>query len=65
MILRCKIGCKIGLHWPMRLVEYFFTDIVVGKPVYQALCPCGRAWMVGSRYPFFKVPLVKLHLVPR
>lgn len=41
----------------MKLGEHLFTDIVSGKPVYAAKCPCGRDWMVDVThgFPTFKV----------
>ena len=51
--------CNLGLHWRMEIIESLFRDIVSGKTVFHAVCPCGKDWMVDSvhGYPFFKVPL--------
>lgn len=53
--------CKIGLHWPMKRHEEYFRDIVVGKMVNKAECPCGRKWMVQekSKFPVFEVEIDK------
>jgi hypothetical protein len=49
--------CNLGLHWRMKLGEHLFTDIVSGRAVYSATCPCGRKWMVDTAhgFPSFKV----------
>lgn len=49
--------CNWGLHWRMKLGERLFTDIVSGKSVFDATCPCGKHWMVDSThgFPTFKV----------
>lgn len=41
----------------MKIVEPLFVDIVSGKMVYGAECPCGREWMVDVMhgFPTFKV----------
>jgi hypothetical protein len=53
--------CRWGLHWRMKIVEAIFTDIVSGKLVYEATCPCGRSWMIDSThgFPAFKVEMTK------
>jgi hypothetical protein len=45
----------------MKNGEHLFTDIVSGYPVYEAVCPCGRYWMVDVThgFPTFKVSLNK------
>jgi len=50
--------CRIGLHWRMRIVQSLFVDIVSGKTVFEAVCPCEKHWMMDSimGFPFFKVP---------
>ena len=51
-----SILCRIGLHWPMRGHSYAFTDVVEGCGVYDAVCPCGREWLVNATaFPTFKV----------
>jgi len=52
-----KILCKIGLHRPLKDHQYNFTDIVSGKEVFIARCPCKKVWMVDSLFGFegFKV----------
>jgi len=51
--------CKVGLHWRMKIVESLFVDVVSGKTVYKAICPCNEYWMIDTLlgFPFFKVPL--------
>jgi len=43
----------------MKIVEGIFIDVVSGKMVYEAVCPCGRSWMVDSihGFPTFKVEM--------
>ncbi len=52
-----KMLCKIGIHRPLRNYAFGFTDRITLKSVYYAECPCGRQWMVDSRFRFggFKV----------
>lgn len=49
--------CKIGLHWKMKIRHYLFTDKVSRKEVFEAVCPCGRIWMIEDIFglPIFKV----------
>jgi len=53
--------CRLGLHWRMRIVDSMFIDIVSGKMVYEAICPCKRRWMVDVThgFPTFKVERVR------
>jgi len=53
--------CKLGLHWKMKIVESLFTDIVSGHTVFDAVCPCGKHWMVDEihGFPFFKVEMTR------
>ena len=43
----------------MEIVESLFTDVVSGHTVFDAVCPCGKHWMIDSWYgfPTFKVRL--------
>jgi hypothetical protein len=43
----------------MEIIERLFVDVVSGKQVYDAICPCGKRWMIDSWYgfPFFKMRL--------
>ena len=45
----------------MRIVDSMFIDIVSGKMVYEAICPCKRRWMVDVThgFPTFKVERVR------
>lgn len=40
--------CKLGWHRPLKRHIYSFTDVVSGKAVYNAECPCGLKWKVDS-----------------
>lgn len=55
--LLTPITCRLGFHWFMVGHEPDFVDVVSGKIVYLAMCPCGRIWFVDtiSRFPTFKV----------
>ena len=52
-----KILCKLGIHRPLTIKEFNFTDIVSHKSVRNAQCPCGKEWMTDSlnRWFGFKV----------
>lgn len=56
-----SIFCKTGLHWRMNIVQSLFVDVVTGKTVFEAVCPCGKHWMTDSiaGFPFFKVEMEK------
>ena len=56
-----KLFCKLGLHWRMKVLDCMFIDVVSWRSVYEAVCPCGRKWMVDSRhgFPLFKVEMIK------
>ena len=51
-----KLLCRIGIHW-MSGHTSNFIDIVSGKIVFNATCPCGKKWMVDSLFPLptFKI----------
>lgn len=51
--------CKLGLHWRMKIIERLFIDVVSGKEVFKAVCPCGIEWMTDAPmgFPFFKVKI--------
>jgi hypothetical protein len=50
-----KLLCRLGLHWPIDICHYYFTDIVSGLPVYKGRCSCGREFMTNGRWHFFRV----------
>lgn len=54
---RRSLLCRLGVHRPLRGHRHDFVDIVDGKTVYVAQCPCGQAWLVDSPFGFlgFKV----------
>ncbi len=56
-----KLFCQLGLHWRMKLIQSLFIDVVSGQTVFEAVCPCGKHWMIDSvfGFPFFKVPMDK------
>lgn len=49
--------CKIGLHWKMKIKHCLFIDRVSNEEVFEAVCPCGRCWMITNIFglPIFKV----------
>lgn len=51
--------CRFGLHWPMGKHDRSFYDPIGQTPVYRAICPCGRVWLVAwkRKFPFSKVKL--------
>lgn len=51
--------CKVGLHWRMKINHCLFIDVVSGKEVFSATCPCGIEWMTDAPmgFPFFKVKI--------
>lgn len=44
----------------MQLEDHLFIDMITGRTVYDAVCPCGRKWMIDVRhgFPLFKVERV-------
>lgn len=44
--------CDVGIHRPLKNHRDHFVDTVSLKMVYRTECPCGRRWMVDSRYGF-------------
>lgn len=53
-----NILCKLGIHRPLKIGRYLFTDRVVGKMVRVAECPCGKKWMTDSdnRWFSYRIP---------
>ena len=47
------ILCAHEIHRPLSGHQYHFTDVVDGKSVYTATCPCGKHWMVDSKLRYF------------
>ena len=43
----------------MKKLHSLFVDIVSGKTVFEAVCPCGKHWMTDSvfGFPGFKVEM--------
>ena len=41
---------------PMKRVEYRFTDMITGHPVYYYEDTFGRIWMATSAWALFRVP---------
>ena len=56
-----KLLCVLGIHRPLTGHTSYFVDVVSGKTVYKAVCPCGKEFMVDSLGPFggFKVEILK------
>lgn len=42
--------CKIGIHRPLSKFHGLFRDVVSGKTVFIAKCPCGKEWMTDSLF---------------
>ena len=51
--------CRLGLHWRMKILYCLFVDLVSGKEVFEAVCPCKKHWMidVSHGFPIFKVEM--------
>ena len=45
--------CRLGWHRPLRGHQANFRDVVSGKMVFNADCPCGKHWMTDSPAPWF------------
>jgi hypothetical protein len=45
--------CKIGIHRPLSDHHHDFIDQVSGKTVFNAVCSCGKKWMVDSLFGWF------------
>lgn len=44
--------CRIGWHRPLHGHQPYFRDLVSGKMVFSAGCPCGKQWMTDSSAPW-------------
>lgn len=51
-----KLLCRIGIHW-MGEHASLFVDIVSGETVFNAICPCGKEWIVDTLFP---LPMFKI-----
>jgi len=45
--------CKIGIHRPLKILGFNFTDAVSYRKVYDAKCRCGLKWLTDSAYGWF------------
>lgn len=51
--LKPNILCRIGIHRPLKIGSYLFTDHVSGDTVREAVCSCGKNWMTTSVFGWF------------
>jgi len=56
---RPPILCRLGIHRPLKDHRHNFIDVVSGKTVYNAECPCGLTWMVDSPFGWFGDRMLK------
>jgi len=40
---------------PMICIEYYFTDVVTGEPVYKYMDRLGNIWMATNKWGWFRV----------
>jgi hypothetical protein len=53
------ILCKLGIHRPLKIGELRFVDIVSGKDVRYATCPCGKKWLTDSVFGWLGTKIEK------
>lgn len=51
--------CKIGIHRPLSNFHGLFRDIVSGKTVFRATCPCGKEWMTDSLFAWAGFKMIR------
>lgn len=59
-----KLLCRLGIHWPLELIEPYFVDRASNKMIYQAKCACGRNYTTEGKYSPFRVRQDKLNPNP-
>lgn len=51
--MKIHLLCRLGVHRPLRGHSFLFHDIVSGKRVFAARCPCEIRWLTDSLFGFF------------
>ncbi len=41
--------CIFGIHRPLKVMDAYFKDEVTGKMVFEAVCPCGKKFVINGR----------------
>lgn len=53
--------CKLNMHQPLTKHDSNFVDVVSGKTVFNAECPCGIKWLTDSSSKWFGFKIKKEH----
>jgi hypothetical protein len=51
--------CRVGIHRPLTIKDCAFIDQVSHKEVFNAICHCGKRWMVDSPFGWFGFKIEK------
>lgn len=56
-----NLFCLIGIHRPLKVMDAYFKDVISGKMVFDAECPCGKKFMTDNinGWKGFKVEINK------
>ena len=51
-----NILCRLGIHRPLAKTQVAFRDMVSGKQVWHARCPCGKEWLTdGNAWTGYRI----------